>query len=262
MPRRRSNYSVSNGTPDHLLNQGGHAAFRKMAVAYSLYRHAHIAPLQVVACTLIIAFDQPRKRGRNVQEPIQQVKSRGVSLNGLDEVFDVDTTVIEGSDKGDSTLRSAPGQGLTIKQASEHYGLAVPTIRLKIKTGDIPALKMNGPKGPEWRVFPNGMPASYDKVDSTVHAFDSQPDSSVIEGFYKADRTVAEGFHQANINLAALIKANHELTSKLEAVTYRNGYLEAQIENERQQVKLLTDQLHKPEHPSWWARFCSWFIGR
>lgn len=74
---------------------------------------------------------------------------------------------------------------------------------------------------------------------------------------------MAEGFHQANINVASLIKANQEMAAKLEAVVYRNGYLEAQIENERQQVKLLTDRLHipslVPSEPSLWAKFCSWF---
>jgi len=50
-----------------------------------------------------------------------------------------------------------------------------------------------------------------------------------------------------------------ELQSKIEALTWRNGYLEAQLEAERNQVKLLTDQLHKP---NWWSRFTDWFLGR
>jgi excisionase family DNA binding protein len=43
----------------------------------------------------------------------------------------------------------------------------------------------------------------------------------------------------------------------LQAANYRIGYLEAQLEAERQQVKLLTDSQHKP---GWWARFSSWFF--
>ena len=46
---------------------------------------------------------------------------------------------------------------------------------------------------------------------------------------------------------------------KLEAATYRIGYLEAQLESERKQVKLLTDSQHKP---GWWTRFCTWFMGQ
>ncbi len=46
-----------------------------------------------------------------------------------------------------------------------------------------------------------------------------------------------------------------DLLRKLEGATYRIGYLEAQLEAERQQVKLLTDSQHKP---GWWARFKKW----
>ncbi len=49
------------------------------------------------------------------------------------------------------------------------------------------------------------------------------------------------------------------LQSKIEILTYRNGYLEAQLENQREQIKLLTDSQHKP---SVWTNFASWFMGR
>ena len=48
-----------------------------------------------------------------------------------------------------------------------------------------------------------------------------------------------------------------ELQLKLEGATYRIGYLEAQLENERAQMKLLTDSQHKG---GWWAKFSSWFF--
>lgn len=46
---------------------------------------------------------------------------------------------------------------------------------------------------------------------------------------------------------------------KLEAASFRNGYLEAQLEASHTQMKLLTDNQHKP---NWWQRFCSWFLGQ
>jgi hypothetical protein len=49
-----------------------------------------------------------------------------------------------------------------------------------------------------------------------------------------------------------------ELLHKLEGATYRIGFLEAQLQAERQQVKLLTDSQHKP---NWWTKFMSWFLG-
>lgn len=197
-----------------------------------------------------------------MQQPIHEVKGSSVSLNGLDEVFDVDTTVITEGDQADSTLSKSEIVGLTIKEASQHYGLAIPTVRLKIKTGDIPAVKVNGPKGPEWRIFPKGTPAKSEQIDISVSASDDHSHINEAEPFHEADRSLAEGFYQANINVASLIKANQEMAAKLEAVVYRNGYLEAQVEAERQQVKLLTDRLQTPEvlpKSNWWTQFCSWF---
>ena len=52
-----------------------------------------------------------------------------------------------------------------------------------------------------------------------------------------------------------LMRRNSELEAQLQAATWRNGYLEAQLEAERQQVKLLTDSQHKP---GWWPRFKKW----
>ena len=198
-----------------------------------------------------------------MQEPIREVKSSPISLNGLDEVFDVDSTVTEEVDQADSTVSNPKTIGMTIKEASLHYGLAVPTIRLKIKTGDIPATKVNGPKGPEWRIFPDGAPDKVEQIDISLSTSEEQGHINDTEPFYEADRNIAEGFYQANINIASLIKANQDMSAKLEAVVYRNGYLEAQIEAERQQVKLLTDRLQTPEplpdEANWWSRFCSWF---
>lgn len=190
------------------------------------------------------------KREKTVQQPINQALAQPVSLNGLDEVFEIDSTLIERSDQADMTVIS----GLTIKQASEHYKLAIPTIRLKIKTGNIPAKKINGPKGPEWRIFPNGMPTPADNLAIV----DSEDDDRVIEALCEPDSTVSEGFHQAHINLAALIKSNQELVSKLEAVSYRNGYLEAQLAEKESQIKLLTDSKQSCGR---WERFCRWLLG-
>lgn len=68
---------------------------------------------------------------------------------------------------------------------------------------------------------------------------------------------------------------------KLEAATYRNGYLEAQLTGAETQLKLLPDyqaqaseavllrkqvmelqgELHQYKR-GWWARFSAWFVGR
>ncbi len=46
------------------------------------------------------------------------------------------------------------------------------------------------------------------------------------------------------------------LNERLEAANHRNGYLEAQVDQQVEHIKLLTDSQHKT---GWWSRFCSWF---
>lgn len=45
--------------------------------------------------------------------------------------------------------------------------------------------------------------------------------------------------------------------SKIEILTTRNGYLQHQIESQREQIKLLTDSQYKP---SWWLRLKNLFL--
>lgn len=50
-----------------------------------------------------------------------------------------------------------------------------------------------------------------------------------------------------------------ELQTKLESLTYRNGYLESKLEEKESQIQLLTDSLYKPSR---WVRFTKWFLGQ
>lgn len=50
-----------------------------------------------------------------------------------------------------------------------------------------------------------------------------------------------------------------EKDSKIEALSMRAGYLEAQLQHAQDHVKLLTDSQHKRGN---WSRFWSWFAGR
>jgi hypothetical protein len=48
-----------------------------------------------------------------------------------------------------------------------------------------------------------------------------------------------------------------ELKQQLQGASFRNGYLEAQMEGRDRDIKLLTDSQHKR---GWWAKFSSWFM--
>ncbi|MFA6556654.1 MAG: hypothetical protein WCT03_09515 [Candidatus Obscuribacterales bacterium] len=48
------------------------------------------------------------------------------------------------------------------------------------------------------------------------------------------------------------------LNEKLEAANHRNGYLEAKVDHQGEQIKLLTDTQHRA---GLWTRFYSWMVG-
>ena len=130
----------------------------------------------------------------------------------------------------------------TPEQAAEALGKSVRTIRRMLQDGTLDGYKVPGPKRLEWRVKPL-TPIAVSPSD---------------------DRTKRDNSDTALVcelrNQIQELKTNCEQAAKqLEGAIYRTGYLEAQLEAERQQVKLLTDGQHKS---TWWHRIRSWFAGQ
>jgi excisionase family DNA binding protein len=93
------------------------------------------------------------------------------------------------------------------------------------------------------------------QVQDTVHMKTIQVQDTVhMKTIQVQDPVLALEPHDLN----AVVVDVDELLRKLEGASFRIGYLEAQLEAERNQVKLLTDSLHKP---SLWTKFKSWFLG-
>ena len=51
-------------------------------------------------------------------------------------------------------------KGLNLKEAVYYYGDSKSEIREKIKTGEIPAIRIPDPEGPKWCIFPDGVPSA------------------------------------------------------------------------------------------------------
>ncbi|MBZ0184832.1 MAG: helix-turn-helix domain-containing protein [Candidatus Obscuribacterales bacterium] len=138
----------------------------------------------------------------------KDVRIDPVNIDGLDEVFQNGSSQIADLRHPDSKNDN----GLNIKEAAKHYDLSVASIRLKIKLGEIPAIKVSGKSGPEWAIFPNGIPNNYQKDDSTVDGVYYQADNKVIEGSHQATSTVVEeGLEGGNSSIEALKQANTNL---------------------------------------------------
>lgn len=184
-------------------------------------------------------------------DPVKSETIETLSLSGLEQIF---TTTV---DPDRTSLESSADQGWTLPEAAQAFHVTERTIRRWIKEQRLPAWKVAGPRGPEWRI----------RIGSRVETNDDQARSTVVQS---TD-------NQSLFALASLLK---EQATKLEAASFRNGYLENQLRTYEQQVKLLPDfqaqaaraQLHEEKvkqleaelvqiKASWWYRFSAWFLG-
>jgi hypothetical protein len=119
------------------------------------------------------------------------------------------------------------GDMWTFEEAIRKLGITRRTAFRKLKKGELTGYKLEGPYGPEWRIYP---------VELTGDSGECHVTTPVIP----------------EVNTQYLIE---QLQAKLEGATYRIGYLESKLEERDSQIKLLTDSQHKT---GWWDRFSSW----
>jgi excisionase family DNA binding protein len=138
------------------------------------------------------------------------------------------------------------GQGvLTLEEASKRLNLSERTIQRRLKEGRLKGFKISGPRGPEWRI------AISDTEGETVEALvasddttTSSDDRTFIHDVSSEDKTrdTEDATTSAMERLLRFYEGRIEkLEGKLESVVWRNGYLEAQLEEAESQVKLLPD---------------------
>jgi excisionase family DNA binding protein len=164
------------------------------------------------------------------------------SIEGLEDVF-ASTVEISTVDSG-----QIDDPGWSLAEAAKSSGVTERTIRRWIKQRRIPAWKVDGPRGPEWRVHRG---SHLDTEDKKGNLFES---------------TVVN--QMETVSLIELVKdLQNKLTDaqeQLKGASYRNGYLEGQVESfknelysQKETIKLLTDSQHKP---GWWSKMRSWFV--
>lgn len=154
--------------------------------------------------------------------------------DGLEEFFLESEAV---SQPSESPL-AAPARGMTFKEACIFFGLKPTALRVRIKSGDIAAEKIDGLNGPEWRIYPT-QPSRNSSVSPSAPTRGPEPDKLLMM------------MQDLQIRLDA---AN----AQLQAANFRNGYLEAQLEGRDREILLLTDNQHRRHR---WSRFWSWFTG-
>jgi hypothetical protein len=142
-----------------------------------------------------------------------------LTVEGLEEIFVKPERVAQPFREGDAT----PTDGLTFKEACNFYGVKATALRVRIKSGEISAKKIEGDNGPEWRIYP-------------------QPSRNPISG---STQPLREPGTDILLEMLQDLQAKLDASNKqLQAASYRNGYLEAQLEASQETIKLLTDSQH------------------
>jgi len=205
------------------------------------------------------------------QEADRIAPTTSLDMTGLDDFFSC-------HDKPEQ-------QVMTLDEAAKRLNLSERTVQRHLKHGKLKGFKVTGPRGPEWRIY---VVSSDDMTASSAEATDdtvfSNIDMTDVESVATEDKTDDRSALTAHA-LAQFTGFYHDqietLQEKLEAATYRNGYLEAQLSNSEQQLKLLPDLSAKAtkvetleqqiqqlkaelvaERQTWWTRFGQWFVGK
>jgi len=162
-----------------------------------------------------------------VTDKAQQIDKRDTATTEGIELFDI----TDGQDPTLTVEAVITASDWTPEQAAKALGKSVRTIRRLLQEGSLKGYKVAGRRRDEWRVKPVNVSA-FESVNSPV--------TPIVR--------------DENDRLWELLK---EKDAKLEALTMQNGYLQAQLESSREQVKLLTDS--QRNSGSWWDRLKSLF---
>lgn len=170
------------------------------------------------------------------------------ATEGLEDIFDVrELDASQGANRVSdrSLVREQDANWLSVEDVSERLGISVRAVQKRLKKGSLRGRKEKTATGEKWLIDGNELDASQDA-------------NRVLDAPLVREQDANRHELDAS-NIVVSDNLIRELQAKLEAATYRIGYLEAQLESEREQVKLLTDSQHKP---GWWARFKKWCAGQ
>lgn len=175
------------------------------------------------------------------------------TTDGLEDLFDAevaDGLAVAGPSVADGQRE---GQVVTLTESAEMLGITRRSALRLIQEGKLAGAKDGHG---QWLV----KTASVETRLQTKNSSSSQVHPVAVE--------VAEGHGQGwpGGQAEGQQEIMRELLAKIEALTYRNGYLESQLQEREndlaerdQQIKLLTDSRH---NPGWWARFKKWCAGQ
>ena len=154
--------------------------------------------------------------------------------------------------------------GMSVQEAAEHIGIHPKTVRQRIKDGKLPARKFQGPRGPEWRVYPNGIPSTDPTLTVELPSVDgpwTDPELTVNSPSVQGESAVVLEALRLVDNLR---RENQQLAGQL-------GFTQAKLQEAERTVALLMapkdepadvtprtepemPAVPDPKHRPWWKR--------
>jgi len=205
--------------------------------------------------------------GAFVSEPAIEIKKSTVDVEGFDLLLEVaEATLVEVQESDHEQVQEPDPSVLegywTTDEAAKELGLSQRTIFKRLKDGSLTGFRVKGKFKEEWRIKPT-LP-NRKVIEAVPEVQELEPEASGShnrEAQERVQEEVASSSRSVNqvSDLDKLLTLIQEKDRQLQAATFRNGYLEAQLEGKEREIKLLTDSQHKP---GFWHGFWSWFTGR
>lgn len=166
----------------------------------------------------------------NNEQISEQIEQIAPSMNIHEQVHEVDAESFE---------------LVTMAEAARRMKMPYPTLRRQVNAGKIPSTP--GPDGKPMVKF-----MATEQIQNSREQKTNKTEQNAPENDYSL--TIQCLLKQMDVE-RSYAKA---LNEKLEAANHRNGYLEAQVDQQSEQIKLLSDR-----HPKrgGWTKFWSWFTG-
>jgi hypothetical protein len=195
-----------------------------------------------------------------VSQPAIEKKIDSASVEGLEEVFctsEENTSTSEASEEP-HIIGGSASELLNTEDAAKKLGISSRAVINRLKAGTLPGKQVQGKYRKEWRVFWNEVPKSSEEQPE-IRIEGSEASEEPAKRHSEEFRSSSERSEDTSESTAilGLLEQNKRLMDQLNALTYRNGYLESKLEEREKEVQLLTDSQHKR---GWWSRFGSWFM--
>lgn len=202
-----------------------------------------------------------------MSEPATEIKKSTVDVEGFDSLLEVqEATLVEVQESDHEGVQEPDPSVLerywTTDEAAKELGLSQRTIFKRLKDGSLTGFRVKGKFKKEWRIKPTSpnrkVIEAVPEVQEPEFETSGTYSKEAPEGLQEEAASSSRSANQVT-DLDKLLRLIQEKDNQLQAATFRNGYLEAQLEGKEREIKLLTDSQHKA---GFWKGFWSWFTGR